>query len=139
MFGEEDGLAEFTLFTQFAFDQTFYPPLPVCEFRLRTSTGQESELLTGILDTGADATIIPTRVLQQINARRSFESTLRSQWGERRRVFLYLVDIQIAQILLPSIYAVGDEQGDEIVIGRDVLNRLRIGLDGPKGMTSITP
>lgn len=132
-------MAEFASFTEFVFDQTLYPPAPVCEFRLRTATGQESEVLTGILDTGADATIIPIVLLQRINARRSFESSLRSQWGERRRVFLYLVDIQIDQIVLPGIYVVGDDQSDEIVIGRDVLNRLRIALDGPKGITRITP
>jgi len=78
-------------------------------------------------------------LLQQINARRSFEAGLRSQWGERRSVFLYLVDVQIAHIVLPGIYVVGDDRGDEIVIGRDVLNRLRILLDGPNNVSRITP
>ncbi len=132
-------MSEVTPPGQFPFNAALYPPIPVCELRLRTSAGRESESLMGIIDTGADATIIPIRLLQQISARRNFESTLRSQWGERRRVFLYLLDIQIAHIVLPGIYVVGDDRGDEVVIGRDVLNRLRILLDGPNGFTRITP
>jgi len=87
--------------------------------------------LTAVIDTGADATIIPVRYLQQIGARRAIEAGLRSQWGERRTVFLYLVDLQISEITLPGIYVVGDELGAEAVLGRNVLNRLQILLDGP--------
>jgi len=64
---------------------------------------------------------------------------LRSQWGERRQVFLYLIDLHIGTILLPAVYVVGDDLGDEFIIGRDVLNRLRIALDGPNLTTRITP
>jgi hypothetical protein len=32
---------------------------------------------------------------------------------------------------------VGDEQGEEIVLGRNVLNRLRLLLDGPSRLTEI--
>jgi hypothetical protein len=33
---------------------------------------------------------------------------------------------------LPAIEVVGDEQGNEIIIGRNILNRLVMTLDGPK-------
>jgi hypothetical protein len=62
---------------------------------------------------------------------------LRSQWGERRAVFLYLVDLQIGELTLPGIYVVGDELGEEIVLGRNVLNQLRLLLDGPAGLTQL--
>ena len=64
-------------------------------------------------------------------ARRAFEAGLRSQWGERRSVFLYLVDLMIGELTLSGIYVVGDELGDETVLGRNVMNRLRLVLDGP--------
>lgn len=54
-----------------------------------------------------------------------------SQWGEGRRVWLYLVNIQIGEILISDIEVVGDELSDEIIIGRDALNQLRLLLDGP--------
>ncbi len=56
---------------------------------------------------------------------------IRSQWGERHTVMLYLVNIQIGSLTLSGIEVVGDEVSQEIVLGRDVLNRLRVLLDGP--------
>jgi hypothetical protein len=64
--------------------------------------------------------------------------TMRSQWGERRRVLLFLVDVQIGEVTLPGIEVVGDELSDEVILGRDVMNRLRILLDGPAGITTVT-
>jgi len=37
----------------------------------------------------------------------------------------------ISELTLSGIYVVGDELGDETVLGRNVLNRLRLLLDGP--------
>jgi hypothetical protein len=89
------------------------------------------------LDTGADATLIPLSFLQQLGSRRALEVGLRSQWGERRDVFLHLVDVQIGEIMLPGVYVVGDDLGNEVVLGRDVINRLRLLLDGPENVTKI--
>jgi len=83
------------------------------------------------VDTGADATIVPIRYLRRIGARRAFEAGPRSQWGEGRTVFLYLVDLMIGELTLSGIYVVGDELGDETVLSRNVLNPLRLLLDGP--------
>jgi hypothetical protein len=44
---------------------------------------------------------------------------------------LYLVDIQIGNMTLPGLEVVGDEVSNEIILGRNVLNRLRVLLDGP--------
>lgn len=115
----------------FPYDQTSDPAIPICTVVLTAkSTGQRVKL-TAIIDTGADGTIVPVQYLQQIGARRIFETGLRSQWGERRTVFLYLVDLQISEMTLPGIYVVGDELGQDIILGRNVLNRLRLLLDGP--------
>lgn len=116
---------------EFSYDTTCDPALPVCTITLIAKpTGQQVEL-TAIVDTGADGTIIPIRYLQQIGTRRAFETGLRSQWGERRIVYLYLVDVHISGNTLPGIYVVGDDLGKEVVLGRNVLNRLRLLLDGP--------
>jgi hypothetical protein len=42
----------------------------------------------------------------------------------------------VSELTLSGIHVVGDELGDETVLGRNVLNRLRLLLDGPReGMT----
>jgi len=121
----------------FPYDQAYDPAAPVCQVTLRiASTGRDVSMLA-MIDTGADASIVPVRHLRQIAARRSFEATLRSQWGERRPVYLYLVDLQLEDLTLPGTYVVGDDQGDEVILGRDVLNRLRLMLDGPGQITQI--
>jgi gag-polyprotein putative aspartyl protease len=88
--------------------------------------------LTGIVDSGADGTLVPMRFLSAIQAPPTSEMFLRSQWGERRAVWLYLVDVQIGSFIIPGIEVVGDESSDEIVLGRDVLRHMRIILDGPQ-------
>jgi hypothetical protein len=73
--------------------------------------------------------------LRKIGARRAHEARLRSQWGEPRRVYLYVVDMKIGDFDLPGIYVVGDDRGNECVLGRNVINRLKMLLDGPLGNT----
>ncbi len=122
---------------EFPYDTTYDPSLPVCDVVLTAvPTGRRVEL-TAVIDTGADGTIVPVHYLQEIGARRVFETGLRSQWGERRTVFLYLVDLQIGALTLPGAYVVGDELGKEIILGRNVLNRLCLLLDGPAALTQL--
>ncbi|HOT92826.1 MAG TPA: hypothetical protein PLJ78_08235 [Anaerolineae bacterium] len=42
-----------------------------------------------------------------------------------------LVDLHGIGVTLPGVYVVGDKIGDEAILERDVLNGLRITLDGP--------
>ena len=88
-------------------------------------------MFDALVDTGADGTIIPIVHLRSVQAYPVAEASLRSHWGESRRVHLFRVDLRINDILLPGITVVGDELGSEIVLGRDLLNKLRLLLDGP--------
>lgn len=121
----------------FAYATAYDPPAPVCEVTLLPPAASQGIKSTALLDTGADVTLVPLQHLVTIGAQRVFEAGLRSQWGERRNVFLYLVDVQIGEVKLPGIYVVGDDLGAEVVIGRDVLNRLRLTLNGPALLTQI--
>jgi predicted aspartyl protease len=62
---------------------------------------------------------------------------IRSHWGEWRSAQLFVVDLELDGLRLPGVFVVGDEQGDEIVLGRNVLNKLRLLLDGPVNLTEI--
>jgi hypothetical protein len=63
--------------------------------------------------------------------------TVRGYTGGRRTVRTYLVDVAIGPITLPGVEIVGDDATDEILLGRDVLNKLRLLLDGPGQRTEI--
>jgi predicted aspartyl protease len=116
----------------FPYDVTYFPPFPTLEVTLSTpAEGLTTDTVTALVDTGSDATFVPLEHLSQIGAVETTEMWARSHWSERRRVLLYLVDVQVGHLTLPGIEVVGDDLGNEILVGRDVLNCLRLLLDGP--------
>lgn len=124
---------------EFPYDSSYSPPAPGCQMSLSAPrTGRSIGPLDAILDTGADGTLLPVHHLNAIGVRRVMETGLRSQGGERRVVYLYLVTLHIGEIELPGTYIVGDDQSDEIVIGRNVLNQLEVWLDGPGRVSRIS-
>lgn len=124
---------------EFPYDDGYSPPAPICQVIFESArTGQSVGPLDAIMDTGADGTLVPQTYLDAIGARPVLETGLRSQWGERRVVYLYLLSVRIGDIDLPGTYVVGDEQSDEIVIGRNVLNKLKLWLDGPGAVSRIS-
>lgn len=123
----------------FKYSQDYFPPIPIAVVTFITAAESlRAGPFDAVIDSGADGTIVPITYLDEILASPTVEMTMRSQWGEGRRVLLYLVDVQIGEITLPGIEVVGDEQSDEIILGRDVLNRLRILLDGPSELAEIS-
>jgi hypothetical protein len=74
---------------------------------------------------------VPIDVVRQLRAGVVTLKTLRGYTGGRRSVRTYLVDVEVGPFTLPGIEIVGDEAADEILLGRDVLNKLRVLLDGP--------
>ncbi len=122
----------------FAYNAAYFPPFPALEVMLSTpAEGLSVGPLPALVDTGSDATFVPIQHLSQIGAAETAEMWARSHWGERRRVLLYLVDIRVGHLTLPGVQVVGDDLGSEILLGRDVLNRLRLLLDGPAEMSEL--
>ena len=96
---------------EFSYDNRYSPPAPVCQVSFEAGrTGRTVGPLDAILDTGADGTLVPLHHLREIGARPVMETGLRSQWGERRVVYLYLVTLRIGDIELSGTYVVGDDQ-----------------------------
>ncbi|MDM8529586.1 hypothetical protein QUF63_00345 [Anaerolineales bacterium HSG25] len=58
--------------------------------------------MPAIIDTGADSTLVPDNLLDEIGAPFSDEARLRSHWGEWRTVSLFVVDIGIDKLRLPA-------------------------------------
>jgi len=113
---------------------TYYPPMPALQVRL----GYPEEALTlgplaAIVDTGADGTLVPQSLIDELGAPFVDDVRVRSHWGEWRNMQLFTVDVGIESLRLPAVEVAGDDRGQEIVLGRNVLNRLRLLLDGPAG------
>lgn len=108
------------------------PPIPELEVAL--SLCQATEILGpfhSIVDSGADATLIPIKLLRQMGAHAWDEALVRGPWGECHHIYTYLVDIHIQTQIFPSVEVVGDPLGKTITLGRNLLNKLLLLLDGP--------
>ena len=117
--------------TPFPYDDSYVPPAPSCQVTLvATQTGQTVGPLNAILDTGADGTLVPRHYLEAIGVLPVRKVGIRSQWGERRIAYLFLVSLRFDDFDLPGTYVVGDDKSQEVIIGRNVLNRLDIWLQG---------
>lgn len=123
---------------RYPYNTDYSPPFPSGRIAVRNDALElSSEQLDGLIDTGADATMIPVPVLEQVHARPLMEKRVRSHWGEWRQIEIFLVDLEFDGPRLPNIHVIGDEVGSEVILGRDVLNKLRILLDGPNKETQI--
>ncbi len=117
----------------------YYPPALMADLTvISVAEGLRVGPLSAFIDSGADGTIIPIRYLDEIRAPSTTEMTIRSQWGDRYHVLLYLVDLQMGDITIPGLEVVGDEIANEVILGRDVLNRLQLLLDGPRERIKIS-
>ena len=123
----------------YRYSRDYFPPAPIIDITLiSTAESLRSGPLPALVDSGADGTIVPIGYLDEIHAPPTREMVIRSQWADRHPVILYLVDVQIGDLTLPGIEVVGDEISDELVLGRDILNRLRVLLDGPKETVDVS-
>lgn len=118
------------------YDSTYTPPAPALDIRL-TAPGEapRTEPFMAIVDTGADGTLIPNRYLEHAEAIDIGDATLYGVLGEAREVHLFEVDLYIGSLLLPGMVVIADDYGNEALIGRNVLNKLVLVLDGPGGVT----
>ena len=66
-----------------------------------------------------------------------FEAQLRSPWGERHAVVIYLADVIIGAERFPGVEIAADESETEYILGRNILSKLALFLDGPQQLTHI--
>ena len=120
------------------YDLDYHPAMPIIEIGLsKPEDMQPSLFLTAIIDTGADATIIPLRVLKKMAAISVDDTYLKGITGSRRRVKLYAVSVYIGEHRVYVSRVIADAKNDEIIIGRDVLNQLEVTLNGFAEVTEI--
>lgn len=121
----------------YAYDAAYDPAMPVVDIQIGRAMAETSLALTALVDSGADATMIPTHYLRQIHARRSRKKWMRGTTGERMLVDLYPISIQLGPLAQTHLEAVGDTQNEEVIVGRDVLNHLSVNLNGPASAVEI--
>jgi predicted aspartyl protease len=119
------------------YSRDYFPSAPVVDIGIR-SAPQGSEIeIEALMDTGADATILPLSLLRRINAIYSETVNMRGVTGISQNVQTFVIAVRVGPHVIPAIRAIADKQGNEAILGRDVLIQLRITLDGPALTTEI--
>ena len=117
--------------SSYPYDHSFDPSAPVIEMTVRSPNAAATRLVQALLDTGADQTVIPEDTARELGLVRLDEVNVfgvspdpvlaRVYWVSARLVELSDLDIEV--LSWPYQYA---------LVGRDLLNRLRLILDGPQ-------
>lgn len=120
------------------FKTDYDPPIPVLTVSLaRPDEPPRVGPLNAVMDTGADGTLIPSHFLDALSPSAGYETRLRPTFGPAWRVTVYLIDMVVNGQRLPAVNVVGWTEGNDIILGRNVLNRLALLLDGPRGLTDL--
>jgi hypothetical protein len=104
--------------------------MPIVEVILGRAGTEPSVTVIGLIDSGADATIVPLNYLTQLRARKGKQSAMRGVTGSRILVDLYQISLQIGSFHLANVQVVAGTDLDEVIVGRDVLNHFIITLNG---------
>lgn len=118
--------------SSYEYDNSYEPAAPAVVIGLSPSGGDvPRQQLVALVDSGADASMLPTDVLTAAGARIIEQRQMRGVVGSAVTVNLYLTAVHIGNHTIHGIRAVGIAAGGEAIIGRDVLNQLEIILNGP--------
>lgn len=112
------------------YDLNYVPAMPMVKIYIGRPDSAVSLSLPALVDSGADATMIPISHLKRVNAIKRQQVFIQSISGRRAGAILYTVSLQFAHYERQRIDVVGNQDTDEIIIGRDILNHLVVTLDG---------
>jgi hypothetical protein len=116
---------------QFDYDRSYLPSAPVIILTVDGySDSAEPATIRAMIDSGADGTMLPTAVLEKIQASYVDSVRMSGVTGTVERRDRYRVRFQIGEIVIKGIDAVAIEVENESLISRAVLNQLVVTLNG---------
>lgn len=116
----------------YAYDPAYNPAMPVIEIRLiALDSGQRSQPVLAVVDSGADSSMMPVDLLDEIRALSVGTAVMSGIWGERRIVNTYLVTVQAGNHLIRGVRVAAVPAEMEAIVGRNILNAIALTLNGP--------
>ncbi len=113
------------------YNQTFEPPAPLLNITIFAPTNTHIRAnVQALLDTGAEISVIPDVIIRHL-ALTPYAIMLVEAYDSRtRQLPLYAVTLEITGTRLSTVKMV-TYSVDHAILGRDVLNRFVVTLDGP--------
>jgi predicted aspartyl protease len=120
---------------RFRYDESLDPAGPVLTVRVASpGDGGPGVLLPALVDTGADCTLVPPGMARALRLPAVGEIWIEGVVGNARRATVHAAALEFAGLrYLARVAAFGSEG----VLGRDLLNRVLLRLDGPRRILSV--
>jgi predicted aspartyl protease len=120
--------------TRIPYDEIRRPPAPVLPIRVKPVGSTRAVLLTALVDSGADLTVIPIRTAEELHLTEVARIRVTGVGGAPHHVAAYAVEVETAGIAsLARVVALGESA----LVGRDLLNQWTVILRGPAKVLEI--
>jgi len=118
--------------SRYRYNRQVNPPAPFVQVSVSASAeGGPFLECPAQLDTAADLSVVPSRMVQELQLEQLGEFPALGFGGHLMTMPTFLVRIQVRG-LAPQVVEVFASPGEPyVLLGRDVLNRFRVTLDGP--------
>ena len=115
-----------------AYDRAFNPPAPVADVIVANPVSRNKRsVLRGKMDTGADITVIPGKLVGPLGLRPQSRVWTRGYDGTYAQRPVYYVRLTVEGFVLPTVRCIATDR-TEVLLGRNVMNHYLIILDGQR-------
>jgi predicted aspartyl protease len=115
--------------TKQPYSTEFRPPAPVLALRAGAPGREPAFALMALVDTGADLSVVPRSVVDALALPQVGTTRIRGVTGVAESTNVHAATLEVAGT---SVLAEVVAWGDEAIVGRDVLGRFMLELDGPR-------
>jgi hypothetical protein len=123
---------------RYRYNTQIEPPAPFVHLLLRNpADGTELSNVPAQLDTAADRTVLPQSVVANLRLAQIGTMLIGGLGGITYTLPTYVVLVSVHDLAPVPVKIVASSDEQWILLGRDVLNALRLTLDGPKGALEI--
>jgi predicted aspartyl protease len=120
-----------------AYDMRYAPPAPIASVVVVNAVQKRRHRSApALLDTGSDITAIPRSLASTLQLYPIGQIRLEDVQAQTLKVLTYAVHLTVADLSIPRLEVILTGL-DHVVLGRDVLNRLYVLLNGPEAVFDI--